>query len=84
MLTTYERTSVVTPARQGMRVPVLSEFIAILLNIAHKQKLEGPNMFRVFSVKFVIPLEPRKESTPQSGKMSAHLHPKSLNAGVRC
>jgi len=62
-----------------MGVPVPPKLITVLLDFAREQKLEDPDMFRVLPVKFVIPFEACKETTPQPGKVSAHLCPKSLN-----
>jgi hypothetical protein len=65
-----------------VRIPVLPKFVTILLDFAHKQELENPNMFRVLPIKLVVPFKSRKEATPQSGEVSTHFYPKSLNMGV--
>jgi len=51
-------------AREWVRVPVPPELITVLLNLAHEQELEDPDMLGVLAIKFVVPFKTCKETTP--------------------
>lgn len=72
---TYKRAPVVSPAREGMRVPVLRKLVTVLLDFAHKQEPKHPDMFGIHSIEFVVPFKSSKQTPPQAHKVTACFHP---------
>jgi hypothetical protein len=58
-----------------MVVPVLPEFVTILLNVIKKEGVQKPDMVRVFPIEKVEPLKTGKEGPPAPGKVAPSLEP---------
>ena len=71
-------------ARERVRIPVSHKVVTILLDFAHEQELEKPDMLDILPIKLVIPFKSGKEAPPQAYEVTTRLHPESLNTGVRC
>ena len=58
-----------------MAIPVLLEFITVVLNVIKKEGVQKPDVVWVIPVKEVEPLKTGKKGSPSSGKVTPSLKP---------
>jgi len=65
-----------------MTIPLLLEFITIVLNVLKKEGMQKPNVVWIISVKEVEPFEASEKSSPAPSKVAPALKPEPLNPGI--
>lgn len=81
---TYQWAHILALSRQWMVIPVLSEFITIMLNVLKKEGMQKPDVVWIIPVKKVELFKASKKGPPASSKVTSTLKPQPLNPGVMC
>jgi hypothetical protein len=67
-----------------MVVPVLLEFITVMLNVFKKEGMQKPDVVWVIFVQEVESFKACEKCSPPPSKMPPTLKPQPLNPGVTC
>lgn len=65
-----------------MQIPLVLEFLAVIIYLSQEQTMKQPEMTRILAVQTMKPSQSREERPPAPGKLGTDFHPQSFDAGV--
>ena len=80
--TTYQWAHILAFSGEWMAIPVLGEFVTVVLNIFKKEGVQKPDVVWVIPVEEVEPLKAGEKGPPASGEVPTTLKPQPLDPGI--
>lgn len=65
-----------------MKIPLLLEFLAVVIQSRKKKAMEEPELEGLFAVEMMKSSQASKEGSPAPGKLGADLDPEPFDSGV--